>query len=100
VQLMDFALTDDEKAFRAKVRDFAENEVRPIVPKLEGTEEFPWETVKKMAAMGLFGLIFPKKYGGVELGYIYYVLGVLRNLVREVMLVVHKPPRCLMVMSG
>jgi len=73
---MDFALTDDEKAFRAKVRDFAENEVRPIVPKLEKTEEFHWETVKKMAAMGLFGLIFPKKYGGVELGYIYYAIAV------------------------
>jgi alkylation response protein AidB-like acyl-CoA dehydrogenase len=29
-----------------------------------------------MAKMGLFGLIFPKKFGGVELGYIYYAIAV------------------------
>jgi alkylation response protein AidB-like acyl-CoA dehydrogenase len=73
---MDFSLSEDELAFKAKVKDFAENEIRPIVSKLEETEEFPWDTVKKMAKMGLFGLIFPKKFGGVELGYIYYAIAV------------------------
>lgn len=73
---MDFVLSEEEKAFRAKIRDFAENEVRPIVLELEKTEEFPWTTVKRMAELGLFGLIFPKKYGGQELGYIYYAIAV------------------------
>ncbi len=73
---MDFTLSEDEAAFRAKVREFAETEIRPIVPKLEKTEEFHWETVKKMAELGLFGLIFSKKYGGLELGYIYYAIAV------------------------
>jgi alkylation response protein AidB-like acyl-CoA dehydrogenase len=73
---MDFKLTDDEIAFRKKIRDFAENEIRPIVPQYEAKEEFPWPTVKKMAEMGLFGLIFKKKYGGQELGYIYYAIAV------------------------
>ena len=73
---MDFTLSEDEAAFRAKVREFAETEIRPIVPKLEKTEEFHWETVKKMAGLGLFGLIFSKKYGGLELGYIYYAIAV------------------------
>jgi alkylation response protein AidB-like acyl-CoA dehydrogenase len=73
---MDFTLSEDEQAFRAKIRDFAENEVRPIVPEYEKQEEFPWPTIKKMAEMGLFGLIFPKKYGGQELGYIYYAIAV------------------------
>jgi alkylation response protein AidB-like acyl-CoA dehydrogenase len=73
---MDFTLSPDESAFRAKVREFAENDIRPVVPKLEIDEEFPWDNVKKMAEMGLFGLIFPKKYGGVELGYTYYAIAV------------------------
>ena len=73
---MDFTLSEDELAFRAKVRSFAETEIRPIVPKLEKTEEFPMATVKMMADMGLLGLIFPKKYGGAELGYIYYAIAV------------------------
>ena len=73
---MDFSLTEDELAFRAKIRAFAENDIKPIVPKLEKTEEFPWENVKKMADMGLFGLIFSKEYGGLELGYIYYAIAV------------------------
>ena len=73
---MDFALSDDEQAFREKIRNFAENDIKPIVPNLEKTEEFPWDNVKKMAQMGLFGLIFPKKYGGAELGYLYYAIAV------------------------
>jgi alkylation response protein AidB-like acyl-CoA dehydrogenase len=73
---MDFSLTEDELAFRAKIRAFAENDIKPIVPKLEKTEEFPWENVKKMADMGLFGLIFSKEYGGLGLGYIYYAIAV------------------------
>jgi alkylation response protein AidB-like acyl-CoA dehydrogenase len=73
---MDFSLTEDELAFRAKIRAFAENDIKPIVPKLEKTEEFPWENVKKMADMGLFGLIFSKEYCGLELGYIYYAIAV------------------------
>ncbi len=73
---MDFALSEEEEAFRANVRKFAEEVIKPSVPELELREEFPWDNVKKMAEMGLFGLIFPKKYGGVELGYIYYAIAV------------------------
>ncbi len=73
---MDFMLSEDERAFRAKIRDFAENEIKPIVPKLETTEDFPWDTVRKMADMGLFGLIFDEKFGGKGLGYIYYAIAV------------------------
>lgn len=73
---MDFELSEDEQAFRAKIRKFAENDIKPVVPELEKTEEFPWENVKKMAKLGLFGLIFPEQYGGVNLGYIYYAIAV------------------------
>jgi alkylation response protein AidB-like acyl-CoA dehydrogenase len=73
---MDFSHSDEENAFRAKIREFAEKEVRPIVPELEKKEEFPWKTVNRMKELGLFGLIFPKKYGGQELGYIYYAIAV------------------------
>ncbi len=73
---MDFSLSDEENNFRQKIREFAENEIRPIVPEYEKTEDFPWPTVNKMAEMGLFGLIFPKKFGGQELGYLYYAIAV------------------------
>jgi alkylation response protein AidB-like acyl-CoA dehydrogenase len=73
---MDFELTEDEQTFRAKIREFAEKDIRPVVPELEKREEFPWKNVRKIADMGLFGLIFPKKYGGQELGYIYYAIAV------------------------
>ena len=73
---MDFTLSEEERAFREEVRNFAENEIKPIVQKFEPNEQFPWDTIRKMAKMGLFGLIFPKKYGGTERGYIYYAIAV------------------------
>lgn len=73
---MDFTETEELQAFRAKIRDFAEKEIAPIANKYDKSEEFPWDTVKKMATMGLFGIVFPKKYGGMELDYQHYAIAV------------------------
>lgn len=61
---------------RTMVREFAETEIKPIVPDYDETQEFPWETVKKMADLNLLGLIFPPEYGGAGVGYISYAIAV------------------------
>ena len=48
-------LTDEHHQVREMVREFAENEVRPIAREHDRESKFPWETVKKMGELGLMG---------------------------------------------
>jgi alkylation response protein AidB-like acyl-CoA dehydrogenase len=73
---MDFQLTDAQRAVRAMVRDFAEREIRPLARHYDERGEFPWEIVKKMAPLGLLGMIFPEEYGGAGMDYVSYILAV------------------------
>ncbi len=58
-------LTDDHRMLRDMVREFAVNEIEPIARELDREARFPWENVAKMAELGLFGVPWPEKYGGV-----------------------------------
>lgn len=73
---MDFALTKEQEMIRKMVREFAETEIKPIAADFDETQEFPWDTVKKMGNLNLLGLIFPKEYGGADVGYIGYAIAV------------------------
>ena len=61
---MDFELNEEQKMFQAMVRDFVDNEIAPYAAEWDDTEEFPHDTVKKMAELGLYGLHMPEEYGG------------------------------------
>jgi len=63
---VDFEFSDEQKAFRKVVREFAEAEIAPYAEEWDRTHEFPTETVLKMGELGLFGLPFPAEYGGSE----------------------------------
>src|SRR5262245_61151912 len=56
------------------VRDFAESEVRPIAAKIDETHEFPAETTKKMAELGLLGMFVPEAHGGAGMDFVSYVI--------------------------
>jgi alkylation response protein AidB-like acyl-CoA dehydrogenase len=62
---MDFRLSDEHEALRKTVEDFARTVVAPQAEQFDRTEEFPYEIVRQMAEMGLFGLPFPEAYGGM-----------------------------------
>ncbi len=69
---MDFSFPKEYQLFRRMVRDFAENEVKPLAKAVDREHRVPLETVKKAAALGLMGVPFPQKYGGMgggEMGY-------------------------------
>lgn len=46
------------------IREFAENEVKPLAAEIDEQERFPMETVEKMAKIGIMGIPIPKQYGG------------------------------------
>ena len=59
-----FQTTEAHEALRAKVREFAETEVKPLTFLLDKENEFPTEAIEKFAKMGMMGLPYPKEYGG------------------------------------
>lgn len=73
---MHFELSQEQKEFQEKVRDFAQNEIKPIALDYDQLQKFPDESVKKMARLGLLGIIFPKEYGGMGYGYIRYAIAI------------------------
>src|SRR6185436_14296097 len=62
---MDLTLSEEHEALRAVVEEFAHKEVAPVIGELYERGEFPYEIVKKMGAMGLFGLPIAEEYGGM-----------------------------------
>src|SRR2546422_4570056 len=71
-----FDLTADQQAVREMVREFSESEIRPIAAKIDETHEFPLETTKKMAELGLLGMFVSEEYGGAGMDYLSHVIPV------------------------
>src|SRR4028119_1888504 len=59
---------------RDMVRDFARNEIAPVAGELDQTSEFPWDNVKKMSELGLFGVPWPEELGGTGMDGIAYMI--------------------------
>lgn len=62
--------------FEQMIKDFAENEVKPLAQEIDEQERFPIETAQKMAKLGLYGIIIPKEYGGAGGNYHMYIQAV------------------------
>ncbi|WP_124067998.1 acyl-CoA dehydrogenase [Clostridium sp. E02] len=71
---MDFSLSKKHLLAQSLYRSFAENEVKPLASEVDETEEFPRETVNKMASCGLMGIPVPKEYGGQGCDVLSYVM--------------------------
>ncbi len=71
---MDFSLSTDQEILRDSVRKFATQEIKPVAKELDNNEEFSYETMQKMAELGLFGIFVSEKYGGQGMDYISYII--------------------------
>jgi alkylation response protein AidB-like acyl-CoA dehydrogenase len=65
--------SEQHLALREMVREFARSEVAPIAAHFDHTQDFPWETVKKMGELGLLGVPWPESLGGAGFDYIAYI---------------------------
>ncbi|HJV37108.1 acyl-CoA dehydrogenase family protein [Geomonas sp.] len=73
---MEFELNEEQKALQMRVREFADRELAPGAAQRDASGEFPAEAIKKLQEMGLFGLIFPQRYGGGGRDFLSYVVAV------------------------
>jgi butyryl-CoA dehydrogenase len=73
---MDFELNEEERMLQQLVRDFAENEVKPIAAEIDRDGRFPLETIRKAAELGLTGVSIPDTYGGAGLRSLAIVVAI------------------------
>jgi alkylation response protein AidB-like acyl-CoA dehydrogenase len=62
-------LNDEYEALRQSVREFAVEAVAPVIGDFYERHAFPYDLVRQMGKMGLFGLPFPAEYGGEDGDY-------------------------------
>lgn len=61
---MDFDLTKDQQALKAKARELADRVFAERAARWDEREEYPWDNVKDLAAAGFMGMTVPREYGG------------------------------------
>lgn len=71
---MDFDLSEEHRMLQETVREFVAKEVAPRARHVDETGEFPWQTLKAMAKLGLLGLNVPEEYGGSGADYLSVAL--------------------------
>ena len=72
----DLYFSEEHIMLRDMVREFAQNEVKPLAQKLDETGEFPHESVNKMAKLGLMGIPWEEKYGGTGMDTLALVIAI------------------------
>ncbi|GAA1547109.1 acyl-CoA dehydrogenase family protein [Dactylosporangium maewongense] len=63
--MVDFTLGEELEALRQSVREFANDVVAPVIGDYYERHAFPYDIVRQMGKMGLFGLPFPEQHGGM-----------------------------------
>ncbi|MCQ4082858.1 acyl-CoA dehydrogenase family protein [Streptomyces sp. RB6PN25] len=66
---IDHRLPAEYEELRRTVEEFAHEVVAPKIGEFYEHHEFPYEIVREMGRMGLFGLPFPEEYGGMAGDY-------------------------------
>jgi short/branched chain acyl-CoA dehydrogenase len=72
----DSLLTLEHEDLRKTVEEFAREVVAPVAAELDETKSFPYDVVRQMGEMGLFGLPFPEDYGGMGGDYFALCLAI------------------------
>src|SRR5688572_23298095 len=67
---------ENHLAIQEMVRDFARSEIAPVAAELDRTSEFPWDTVAKMAGLGLLGMPWGEELGGAGMDTISYIIAI------------------------
>jgi short/branched chain acyl-CoA dehydrogenase len=73
---LNFDLSDEQRDIQRLVRDFAQQEVRPVAEELDREHRFPYEIVAKLGGLGLMGMPYPQEYGGGGTDNLSYAIAV------------------------
>jgi len=71
---MNFQLSEEQAAFQELLRDFTKRSIQPVARQWELSGHYPEEIVDEMRSMGLFGILVPQPYGGIDIGAVSYAI--------------------------
>ena len=60
----DALLSEDERLLKNTVRELTDQRLAPRAAAYDESGEFPWDNIREMAELGLFGLTIDERYGG------------------------------------
>ena len=67
---MNYFVDRQHKSLQATVRRFAEEMVRPRVPRMEACQEVDRDLSRAIARQGWIGVTIPRRYGGMGMGHL------------------------------
>jgi acyl-CoA dehydrogenase len=68
--MVDFTLTDEQKALREMAHDFAVKEIRPVAWDYDRDGTWPQDIIEKAWEVGLMNSHIPEEYGGAGAGFL------------------------------
>lgn len=71
---MDFLLTEEQEMLKDSIRNFAQKEIHPLIKESDEKGEWPRVLTKKLAEMGLLGIVIPTEYSGAGYSNVDYVI--------------------------
>ncbi len=71
---MDFSFSEEQRSILDLVEEVSEKEFAPIADEVARKGKFPKQNIEKLVNLDLFGVTIPRKYGGLEMGYLTWAL--------------------------
>lgn len=71
---MDFMLSEEQESLRDTIRNFARKEIQPLIKEFDEKAKWPEVLTKKLAELGLLGIIVPQEYSGCGYSNVDYVI--------------------------
>lgn len=73
---MDLSFSNDQLMVRNMAREFATKELEPRAAEIDKTGEFPHESVRKLAELGMLGMTVPDDYGGAGFDFLSLAIAI------------------------
>lgn len=71
---MQFDLTPDQKALKARAAELAQNVIQPRAAEVDRSEQYPWDNVAALTEAGFMGMTIPTEWGGQGASWLDAVL--------------------------
>ena len=71
---MDFSFSEEQQEIFAAVKEICQEELAPQADELDRRGEYPWDNIRLLAELDLFGIPVPEEYGGLGLGFLEWAV--------------------------